>query len=249
MLNNGGESKSYADCFNTLFKAQNSSFPLIRSFEKIAAMSGNRHKKNWHHFGIGERIAYLEKCENNRANIKAHDRKVYISLTAYFILITLTCWSLHRLDMTDLHNDSAIHYAKAAIEEKLSEEPENSRWLKALGDLMLKAGQEKKALEAYEKAVATGAAEPELANNLAWLLLTAEDTSLRNPDEALRLALSAARFVERGYILDTLATALWANGQVKQAVNTEKKAATIDPDNFAYYQTRIERFKTESWLQ
>lgn len=232
-----------------VFKAQNSGFPLIRSFEKIAAMSGNsRNKKNWHHFGIGERIAYLERCENNRKNIKLHDYKVYASLAAYFILIILTCWSLHRLDMDSLHIGSKAHYAKVMVEEKLKKEPENSRWLKFQGDLLLERGQEKEALAAYEKALERDPAQTELANNLAWLLLTAKDKNLRDPDRALHLARAAARFTDQGYILDTLATALWADGEVREAVSTEIRAGKSDPENLAYYQAQMERFKIKSWL-
>ncbi|MCI5221700.1 MAG: peptidase M48 Ste24p [Candidatus Electrothrix sp. AR4] len=231
-----------------VFKAQNSSSPLIRSFEKIAALSGNiRHKKNWHHFGIGERIAYLEQCENNRINIKLHDYKVYTSLAAYFILISLICWSLHRLETDSLHSNFAVHYANAMVQKKLKKEPKNKRWLKLSGDLMIEIGQEKKALAAYEKAFGADPIQTELSNNMAWLLLTAKDKTLRDSVRALRLARTAARFSEQGYILDTLATALWANGQVEEAVRTEKKAAEIDPKELDYYQAQMRRFKMELW--
>jgi tetratricopeptide (TPR) repeat protein len=88
---------------------------------------------------------------------------------------------------------------------------------------------------------------PDLANNIAWLLLTAEDSSMRDPVRALDLANSAARFSEQGYILDTLATALWANGRLEEAIATEEKAAQLDPENLTYYKSRIEKFQKESW--
>ena len=158
-----------------VFKAQKTAFPLIRSFEKIAAMSGNiRHKKNWHHFGIGERIAFLEKCENNPRNIRLHDWKVSCSLAVYFFLISAGSWSLHQLDTEKLYDSSQAHYVKAVLEEKLQQEPENSRWLKLFGDLMLKNGDESAALQAYEKALRSLPVSSELANNMAWLLLTAK---------------------------------------------------------------------------
>jgi len=233
-----------------VFKAQKTAFPLIRSFEKIAAMSGNiRHKKNWHHFGIGERIAFLEKCENNQRNIRLHDWKLYCSLAVYFFLITAGSWSLHQLDTESLYDSSQAHYVKAVLEEKLQQEPENSRWLKLLGDLMLKNGNESAALQAYEKALRSLPVSSELANNMAWLLLTAQDRSLRDPVRALDLARSAARFSEQGYILDTLATALWANGKVREAVAVARKAAEIDGEGLAYYQQRMDTFRQESWGQ
>jgi Zn-dependent protease with chaperone function len=232
-----------------VFKAQKTAFPLIRSFEKIAAMSGNiRHKKNWHHFGIGERIAFLEKCEHNQKNIRLHDWKVYCSLAVYFFLIGAGSWSLHHLDTESLYDNSQAYYVKAVL-DKLQQEPENSKWLKLFGDLMLESGKESAALHAYDKALRSLPVSSELANNMAWLLLTAQDRSLRDPVRALDLARSAARFSEQGYILDTLATAFWANGKVQEAVATERKAAEIDREGLAYYQSRMDTFRQESWGQ
>jgi cytochrome c-type biogenesis protein CcmH/NrfG len=165
----------------------------------------------------------------------------------YFLLIGAGSWSLHHLDTESLSAGSQAHYVKAVLEEKLQQEPENSRWLKLFGDLMLGQGKETAALRAYEKASGNLPVSSELANNMAWLLLTAEDRSLRDPVRALELARSAARFSEQGYILDTLATALWANGRVDEAVAAEKKAVELDPDNRAYYQDRIETFYKASW--
>lgn len=231
-----------------VFKAQKTGFPLIRSFEKIAVMSGNiRHKKNWHHFGIGERIDFLERCENNPRNIRLHDWKVYCSLAVYFFLIGVGSWSLHQLDTEGLYDKSQLHYVKTILEEKLEQEPENSRWLKLFGDLMLESGKERAALQAYEKALRSLPVSSELANNLAWLLLTAKDRSLRDPVRALGLARSAARFSAQGHVLDTLATALWANGKREEAVALEKKAAELDQENHAYYRSRMEKFYQESW--
>ncbi|MCI5124272.1 MAG: peptidase M48 Ste24p [Candidatus Electrothrix sp. AR5] len=233
-----------------VFKAQKTAFPLIRSFEKIAAMSGNiRNKKNWHHFGIGERIDFLEKCEHNSKNIRLHDWKVSCSLVVYVFLISAVSWSLHHLDTESLYQSSQAHYVRVVLEEKLQQEPENSRWLKLFGDLMLENGKEAAALKAYEKALRSLSVSSGLANNTAWLLLTAKDSNLRDPVRALILARSAARFSEQGDILDTLATALWANGRVDEAVAIEEKAAELDRENLAYYQSRMDKFRQESWGQ
>jgi Zn-dependent protease with chaperone function len=231
-----------------VFKAQQTAFPLIRSFEKIAAMSGNiRDKKNWHHFGIGERIDFLEKCGQNPQHIRLHDWKVYASLAVYFLLISIGTWFFHHLETEELSERLHIRYAQAIVEEKIEQEPENSQWLKLLGDVLLEQGRERAALNAYEKGIGALSVSPELANNLAWLLLTAQDHNLRDPVRALELARSAARFSEKGYILDTLATALWANNRVEEAVAVTRKAAAIDQGNLAYYQDRLKIFQQEVW--
>ena len=231
-----------------VFKAQGSSFPLIRSFEKIAAMSGNiRDQKSWHHFGIGQRIDFLEKCERDRSNIKRHNRKVYVSLAVYFVLVGCLSWSMHSVDANHLTKGYELRYAQAVLEQKLEKEPGNSLWLQLLGDLMQERKMEKKAFEAYEKALKISPMKPDLANNMAWLLLTAKDKSLRDPVRALTLARLASTLKEQGNILDTLATALWANGLVEEAIRTEIRAARIDPDHVRYYQEQVEKFTAESW--
>ncbi|WP_446009984.1 M48 family metalloprotease [Candidatus Electrothrix sp.] len=231
-----------------VFTAQKTAFPLIRSFEKIVAMSGNiRDKKNWHHFGIGERIDFLEKCGHDPKYIHLHNWKVYGSLAAYFFLISIGTWSLHHLDTKKLSEQSQTRYAKVRFEEKIEQDPGNSQWLKLLGDVMLERGKERAALHAYEKAIQSLPVSPELMNNLAWLLLTAEDHSLRDSVRALVLARSAARLSEQGYILDTFATALWANKRIEEAVAMTRKAAAIDQENIAYYQERLDTFQQEAW--
>ena len=230
-----------------VFKAQGNSFPLIRSFEKIAAMSGNiRNKKNWHHFGIGERIDFLLRCEKDRQQIQRHHRKVYLSLVVYFILIALLISALNQLDITQLTKVQQQQYAQDIIHKKLQKEPGNINLLMLQGDLMLEGGQEKKALQSYEQAFSINPLRVELINNLAWLLLTAEDRSLRDPVRALTLARSAVQYKAKGYLLDTLATALWANGMLNQALQIELQAVQIDPEHKAYYQDQIKRFRINS---
>jgi len=231
-----------------VFRAQGTSQPLIRSFEKIAAMSGNiRDQKSWHHFGIGERIDFLEKCEHNRKTIKRHDRKVYLSLAVYFVLVVCLSWSMHSLDTGRLAGGYELRYSQAVLEQKLEKEPGNSLWLQLLGDLMQENQMEKKAIEAYDKALKLSPMKPDLANNMAWLLLTAKDKSLRDPVRGLTLARLAATLNEQGHILDTLATALWANGLVEEAIRTEMRAARLDPDHLRYYQGQAEKYAAESW--
>jgi tetratricopeptide (TPR) repeat protein len=225
-----------------VFQAQGSSFPLIRSFEKIAALSGaSRDQKNWHHFGIGERIDFLLRCERDRRLVRRHDRKVCLSLAAYFLLIGLAVWPLRQLDADALGGTSAL------VEEKLRQEPENGRWLQLRADLLLERGREKEALAAYEQALQAAPMQAETANNLAWLLLTAQDRSLRDPARALQLAEAAVSREAKGHILDTLAVALWAQGRIEEAVRAERRAARLDPENRRQYQAQAEQFTSGPW--
>jgi Zn-dependent protease with chaperone function len=230
-----------------VFTAQGTGRPLVRSFEKIAELSGNiRDEKNWHHFGIGERIDFLERCEQDGSLIKRHNRKVAASLAGYFLVIAALMLAIPRLDVESMAAGYETRYAEAVLQQKLKDEPENSLWLQLLGDLMQKEAMEKKAIEAYGKALAISPMNAELNNNLAWLLLTAKDKSLRDPVRALTLARTAVLLKEKGFILDTLASAYFANGLAEEAMAIELKAMRLDPENAAYYRRQLEKFSKQA---
>ena len=231
-----------------VFKAQGHSTALISSFEKIARLGGNiRDQKSWHHFGIGERITFLEQCEHDRTLLKKHDFKVYASLALYFCVIALSTALLTRVDYDSLVEGYETRYMEAVIMHKLHLEPENGLLFLVLGNLMQEKKLERKAIEAYESALVLRPDHADIHNNLSWLLLTASDKSLRDPARALTLAQKAISLQEEGYILDTLAVALWANGQSEQAVAAEIKAIQLDPKNKYYYQKQAEKIARQDW--
>lgn len=231
-----------------VFSVLGESSSLIGSFEKIAAMSGKiRDRKNWHHFGIGERITFLEQCERDRSCIRKHNRKVAVSLAVYFLCIALFAGIMQRVDFDALAAGYESRYIEAVIMHKLDQEPDNGIWFLLLGDLMQKQKMEKKALDAYEKALSLKPANADIRNNLAWLLLTARDESLRDPGRALRLAEKAAGLKGEGYILDTLAEAYWANNMPEDAVAVEIDAMRTDPENARYYRQQIRKFNSRKW--
>jgi spermidine synthase len=65
----------------------------------------------------------------------------------------------------------------------------------------------------------------EAANNLAWLLATSHDSSLREPDEAIRVIEGIALESQHPGLLDTLAAAYAAAGRFDAAVATAGRAA------------------------
>jgi Zn-dependent protease with chaperone function len=222
--------------------------PLVSAFEKIAVLSGNiRDEKNWHHFGIGERIDCLLQAEQQSSLIDRHNRKVRYSLFAYIIVVGLTIWGANQIPTEQLANRYQDNLAETVLLQKVKQEPDQAIWLRLIGDLMFNRKMEKKALAAYEKALAMEPNNPEILNNYAWLLLTAEDLQLRDPSQALTLARSAAIIAPKGHVLDTLATAYWANGFVEEAVQTERKAIAVDASQHRFYQAQIAKFTSTSY--
>ena len=231
-----------------VFKAIGSSHSIISAFEKIAILSGNiRDLPSWHHFGIGQRVDFLEKCEADKSWIKKHNRKVLVSLLAY-IAILIVAGSGKNLLPTELWKQGYDEkYTEFVLDQKLTREPDKALWLGIAGDLMQHKKMEKKAIAAYEKSLALEPANPKLLNNLAWLLLTSDDLSLRDPALALEMARSAARYIPAGHVLDTLATAYWANGYSEKAIETEKQAIYTDPAEGQYYREQILKFTNKSY--
>jgi tetratricopeptide (TPR) repeat protein len=221
---------------------------LVSAFEKIAVLSGNiRDQHNWHHFGIGERIDCLEHAEREPEQIVRHNRKVRYSLLAYSAILVLTIVLVRQIPTEALAQRYQENFAEAVLLQKVKQEPERALWQRLIGDLMLIRKMEEKALAAYEKAYALEPVNPEIMNNLAWLLLTSEDLTLRDPQKALTLARGAATLQPKGHVLDTLATAYWANDLVEEAVRTEKQAAAVDPAQKRYYMAQIGKFTSQTY--
>lgn len=221
---------------------------MVSAFEKIAALSGNiRDLPNWHHFGIGERIDCLEHAEKEPSVIEGHNRKVRYSLIAYIVMIFLAVVLVRQIPTDALAEHYQNNFAEAALVQKAKQEPDRALWQRLIGDLMMNRNMEDKAITAYEKAFSLDPVNPEVMNNFAWLLLTSENLDLRDPSKALNLARAAATLQPKGYILDTLATAYWANGLVEEAVRTEQQAAIADVAQKRFYQAQIVKFTSQSY--
>ena len=98
--------------------------------------------------------------------------------------------------------------------------------LNKLGESYFLRGETKEALRCWSKVLEL---EPEWVgaiNNLAWFKATHQDPGIRNPDEAVELALLACKLTEynRPDLLDTLAVAYAATGKFDKATETAAKA-------------------------
>jgi Zn-dependent protease with chaperone function len=235
-----------ADLFS--LQAVGSGEALVSAFEKIAVLGGNiREQPNWHHFGIGERINCLEAASKAPEIIQQHDRKVRRSLMFFVGMLLLTFVGVQQIPTELLAQRYEANFTEAILMQRAVQEPDQALWQRLIGDLMLNKKLEEKALAAYEKAFSLDPVNAEIMNNFAWLLLTSENLQLRDPSRALTLARGAVILEGKGYILDTLATAYWANDLVEEAVQTEKRALAVDPGKRRFYQAQILRFLASSY--
>ena len=222
--------------------------PLIQVFEKIAWLSGKiRDLPSWHHFGIGERIDFLSKCQQDNLQIARHHRKVHLALALYLIVIISGALLIWQLPQDFLGDAPKIKFAQALIQEKIKQEPEQARWPQLLADLQQSRGHYRQAIMAYEQAITLAPTNAETLNNLAWLLLTAQESKLLNPPRALTLAKSAAALSTSPHILDTLATAYWANDMRPEAIARGEQALSLTRKNHKFYRDQIDRFKNHDF--
>ncbi|KPJ98390.1 MAG: hypothetical protein AMJ60_08410 [Desulfobacterales bacterium SG8_35] len=231
-----------------VFKALGDSTPLITSLEKISWLSGNiRDKPSWHHFGIGQRVDFLEKCSRDRSLIGRHDRKVYGSLILFIALLVFSASLFWNMDMK-LDATANIKFVESVLQQRAQREPDKAIWQRLLGDLKQELGRDAEALAAYEKSRALEPGNPETMNNIAWLLITANDPEVLDAERALNLAKQAAALrPTASFILDTLAAAYWANNLIDEALDAERAAIKYDPGNRPFYRRQMDFYLNNTW--
>jgi arylsulfatase A-like enzyme/Flp pilus assembly protein TadD len=102
-----------------------------------------------------------------------------------------------------------------------------------LGVLLAGRHDERRAIDMFRRVIQYAPGNVTAANNLAWLLATASDASLRNGEEALRLA---EKLVEQAKprhpgLLDTLAAARAEAGQFERAAEAMQEAISLLDEN------------------
>ncbi|MDW8364702.1 MAG: PQQ-binding-like beta-propeller repeat protein, partial [Abditibacteriales bacterium] len=121
--------------------------------------------------------------------------------------------------------------------------PQEAALVAALADTYLQREQFAKAIAEYRRALEMDPQAAGVYNNLAWLYATCKDEKLRNPQEALRLALKAVELAPRSApILDTLAEAYYVNQRYNEAIDAITQAISLDPHN-AFYRAQLAKFK------
>ena len=231
-----------------VFKLLGDSTPLISSLEKIGWLSGNiRDKPSWHHFGIGQRVDFLEKCSKDKSLIARHDRKLYGSLILFLALLAFSGGIISNMPM-ELNEKANIKFVEAVLEQKVHREPDKAIWHRLTGDLKQELGKDAESLAAYEKSLTLEPDNPETLNNLAWLLITTSDPAISDTERALILALQASLLrPTAGYIMDTLAATYWANNMLEKAIETEDRAIGHDPANRIFYRRQMDFFYDNRW--
>jgi len=222
-----------------------SAAPLISTFEKIVAVSGHSpDKPNWHHFSIGQRVDFLNRCEADRTWVRRHDRKVRVSIAIYMATMVVVGVAGYQLNFGQTGRQLNEKFFETAILNEISRNGESNAGLYGmLGDLYLGRSSFSQAVAAYRTALDLDPQSAIVLNNYAWLLATCEDPAYRNPEQALDLARKAAAIEQSPYILDTLAESFYVNGRITEAVEAATSALELAKTNRAYYNGQLEKFQ------
>jgi Zn-dependent protease with chaperone function len=216
---------------------------LITTFYKIASLSRQPlDKPNWHHFGIGERIRFLEQCRETPALVVSHHRRVKKMILGYLILVILVFSLGYSISHGRAKDAFETYIASQVLIQQLEIDPANSDLYVFVGDSLYHDKAYGKALSAYENVIRIDSKNVHALNNLAWLLATCPDAQFRDGVRALELAFIAVSLKREPFILDTYAEALAANNRNAEAVEAAKEALSLAQENRAYYRGQVARF-------
>jgi protein O-mannosyl-transferase len=149
--------------------------------------------------------------------------------------------------------------AMAQFQQAVQIEPELANAHSDLGNLLLQKGRVNEAIAQYQRSLELQPANALFLNNLAWLLATCPQASVRNGAKALELAQQAERLSGGRHpaILGTVAAAYAEAGRLPEALATAQHAlelataqtnsaqADILRANIALYQERLPLRDTE----
>jgi len=150
-----------------------------------------------------------------------HYQKAMMARAGHFLARYGLCQAL--LEKGEL--DSAIQVCRSALVLW----PLDADCHTALAIALEEKGEPAEAIEHYEKALEVAPRSISTLTNLAWLLATSPDASLRNGPKALDLASQAERLVggTNTLVLRTLAAAYAENGQFANAIRTARSAMEL----------------------
>ncbi len=219
--------------------------PLITTFHKIVAVSRQSpDKPNWHHFGISQRIEFLKKCQQNPSLINRHNRKIKKMLAGFLVSMILLCTMGYMVGYGKAKAPFEAWITRHLIQQELALNPDNAELYVFIADYYYGLEKYRQAKDAYENVLELDPDNVHALNNLAWLLCTCPDTSLLDPEKAVKLAGKAAGIDPSPHILDTHAEACFAFNDLKCAVEISKRALEKAGSRKKYYQEQFERFKS-----
>lgn len=140
--------------------------------------------------------------------------------------------------------------AAREIERAAGDEADPGLVFAARGVVADRRGQSGLAAQAYQSALEHGSNDWEVLNNLAWIRATSEDPALRDPDQAIELAVRATALrPDQAYAHGTLAAAYASAGRIPDALAAQERAIGLlrragDAEALARFERRLEDYRS-----
>jgi Zn-dependent protease with chaperone function len=223
--------------------------PTISALEKIGILSGKiRNLPSWHHFSIKERVEYLRRSKEEPDLVRRHNKLLFLSFIIYLVCISGLIYFTY---FTPVKDRIIYNLIEKDLSEQLVERPDDPRLLNELAMLYLEMDNHVKAYEKYQRLLSIDKIDANGLNNLAWLLVTSPNESIRDNKRGLLLAKEAVKLEKNPQFLDTLAEAYWVNGDIEHAVKAINEAIILsgkDDPLFKYYNEQLKKFLASSDL-
>jgi membrane associated rhomboid family serine protease/Flp pilus assembly protein TadD len=141
-------------------------------------------------------------------------------------------------------NAGRLAEARQLLQSAEKKTPTNPTVQEALAELFTRMKFYQDAIDRYRAVLKLAPNSAIAHNNLAWLYATCDDPKYRDSKDALRHAVIAVKLTNwrQPEFIDTLAAALFANGDSKLAAETEGKALQLAPAN-QEFQASLARYR------
>ena len=224
--------------------------PFESAIAKVARINGIPvEQDNWHHYGIGRRIAYSRAAQAEPSAMARHDGKVRRIKVALLALLALGVAAQVAASSPDTVAYLGERYLVQRLEGVSAPSWDDLPALRFLAARAL-AREEHASSERYFRMIlAVTPEDPRVKNNLAWILVTRPQPQPAALREGLALALAAARESQHAYIWDTLAESHYRLKQYDHAVIAASKAVVLAEAGqgrgdapLRYYRNRLKAF-------
>jgi Zn-dependent protease with chaperone function len=217
----------------------NDPMPIISSLEKIALLSGKiRDVPSWHHFSIRQRVEFLLKSNENPWLFEKHRRMVASSLVAY---LTAMLFISSVFFINPVKNQITYSILSFIIKKESKQSLNDVELMMNIAMVYNEMKKVDEAKEIYEKIIVIDRKQDMALNNLAWLLITAQNPDPGDIKRGYELAKEAVNIKRSPEYLDTLAEACFLLGKRGEAIRLIKEAIMLDKRN-PHYRKQYERF-------